>query len=373
MRSTHASLSLFAIAAALVCCAAVIAPRATAADRIVLRNLTIISDKRVASMTLDGVTLDDGARLSWDEIETGKLDGQRQALFDKYLANIGIHLYRIRQRLAVGDYRSLLPHAEAIARFYQDRDSDTAYVVMQSLMWGRMANGQREAAVAPYWRCFELLRARQGKPPALPGERRLKYDPSTGVCLELPPIWFDRDAAQAAMSSVAAAIGQVQEPRPDATRVYYAALALAAGDVEAAERAAAGVGDANRTLAQLRDIVLAQREVEAGAPGAKLQWLQTSLDKLDEANRPLALYWLGRSQAASDDAQVQQQGLLNLLRLPAAYAEQQPDLAAAGLFAAMNSLEARGELPASIAVRGELLSKYAQSWHAAKAAPSRSD
>ncbi|MGE3780993.1 MAG: hypothetical protein AB7F89_27640, partial [Pirellulaceae bacterium] len=42
---------------------------AEGADRIVLRNLTVISDRTVASLDVDGVRLDNGSLLTWDEIE----------------------------------------------------------------------------------------------------------------------------------------------------------------------------------------------------------------------------------------------------------------------------------------------------------------
>ena len=50
----------------------------------------------------------------------------------------------------------LLPHAEALEARYAGRRSETAYMVFQALMWSRLAVGRREAALAPYLRCFDL-------------------------------------------------------------------------------------------------------------------------------------------------------------------------------------------------------------------------
>jgi hypothetical protein len=316
-------------------------------------------------MNLDGVTLDGGRAVSWDEIESGKVDdAERDKLFQKYLDNLGIHLYRIRQRLKVGDVREVGPHAEAVAKHYKGRNSETAYMVNQALMWSRLAGGEREAAVEPFWRCYAHLRALEGKPVVLPGERRLNVDLATGMCDELPPVWFAADAAKKSLAGVSEAITQLAEPRPVGTRIYYATLALAAGDAAGADRALAGIGNSNPRESQLRDIVLAQKEIAAGKPGEKVRWLTSSIDKLDPANRPLALYWLGQSQLASSDPAVQQQGVLNVLTLPAAHGEQLPDLAAAGMYQAMQTLSALGDARGSIAVRGELISKYPQTYHA---------
>ena len=337
-----------------------------AADRIVLRDLTIINDAKVTAMSLDGVKLEDGKLIGWDEIEAGRLDGNRQTLFDKYLKNVGVHLFRIRQRMANGDYRSLSPSAEAIAKYYRGRDSETAYLVMQAQMWGRIAGGQRAAAVEPYLYCFEYLRKHATEAVPLPGDRRLKFDPATGLCEELPPIWFDGEAAKDALPAVAAAIAKLQEPRPGAARIYYASLAIAAGDDDAATRALAGIGNDNRRLAELKTILEAQREITSGSPADQTTALEKMRDELDAGNRPLAMYWLGVAKVGGEDPSTQREGVLDLLHLPAVHGEQSPELAAAGLYQAMQVLEELGDLRGSIALRSELLSKYGQTYHAAK-------
>ena len=103
-----------------------------AADRIVLRNLTIISDKKVELFNEDGVRLDDGSTVTWDQIERISVAPGMQKAADRMLADLGIHLYRIRTRLKVGDYEGLLPHAEAIVfeRVVRER-----FRVLSSSLW----------------------------------------------------------------------------------------------------------------------------------------------------------------------------------------------------------------------------------------------
>ena len=125
------------------------------ADRIILRNLDIISDKTVDRFDEDGVRLDDGTVISWDRIEKGRVAESKQEAFDAMLADLGSDLYRIRQRMSISDYRGLLPHAETLFSRYKARPSDTAYMVFQALMWSRLAIGQREAALEPYHECVE--------------------------------------------------------------------------------------------------------------------------------------------------------------------------------------------------------------------------
>ncbi|MBW3597443.1 MAG: hypothetical protein KY475_09230, partial [Planctomycetes bacterium] len=200
------------------------------ADRIILRNLTVISDKTVTAFDEDGVRLSDGGVIRWDEIERATVAPDKQAAFDAMLSELGTHLYRIRQRLSVGDYKGLLSHAEAVYPRYQQRRSETAYMVCQAVMWGRLAVNRREEAIEPYWRCFELLRRAGGNSIDLPGDRRLQFDPETGVTSELLPVWFDADAAGKVLDDVLNAAAQLSKPLPEATRIYYGTLALAAGE-----------------------------------------------------------------------------------------------------------------------------------------------
>jgi hypothetical protein len=338
-------------------------PAAALADRIVLRNLDVIDNQTVTGLDEDGVLLGDGTRISWDRIERGRVASEQQARFDQLLAELGGDLYRVRQRLAVGDWAGLLPNAEALEGRYVGRRSETAYMVFQALMWARLAAGQREAALAPFLRvlaCQQEATA-AGKALELPGERRMTVDPQTGFTSDLSPVWFDAEAARQALPSVATAIGELNTP-PPAARMYYATLAITAGTPEKAEQALAGLQE----FPALRAIVEVQREIPQGVSEATLKVLMEQLPQIGRELRPVALYWLGRARIAQPAATDRQDGLLNLLELPALYGQQEPELAAAGLYEVCRTLAAMGDTKESIAVRRELLDRYATTWHARK-------
>ncbi len=351
-----------AVAASLLC-----GTPAAAAERIVLRNLQIIRDRPVETFDEDGVRLQGGMVIPWDEIERGTVAPQKQAAFDQMLKDLGESLYRIRRRLTVGDYVELAAPAEAVYPRYVGRNSKTAYMVWQATMWSRLAAGRREAALEPYLYCYEYSRRLGGRPVALPGNRRLKFDPATGMTPELLPVWFDRDAVKAAMPGVLKAAQQMRHPMPKGVRVYYATLAFAAGDPVRATEVLAAVDDRQGPLAELRDIAKAQGEVLAGRPGQSVRRLVLTLDQLAPANKPLALYWLGIARLQSGQERVRQEGILQLLHLPALYGKSHPALAAAGLYRAMLALEKQDNPAGSRALRGELLARYGQTYHADKA------
>ncbi len=341
-----------------------------AADRLILRNLDIIAERTVVSFDDDGLVLDGprpggGERVTWDEIERGKI-ALDQPRFDKLLAELGPPLFRIRQRLKLGDNAALAEPAEAMYPRYAERRSETAYMVCQATMWSRLALGRREAAVEPYVRCYELLRSRAATINSLPGSRRLQTDTATALSAELVPVWFDAVAAKAALPGLQAAIRSLVVPRPEGVSIYYASLALAAGETAEAQRVLSALKSEEAQLVALRDVLAAQQEVAANSPGPAIGRLRARLDSLPAACRPAALYWLGLAGSQSDDADQARDGCLLLLTLPADYGQSQPEFAAAGLYHAAAALAKLKDERGVAAVRGELAGRYGGTLHAAK-------
>ena len=261
-----------------------------AADRLILRNLDILTDRTVTALDEDGLVLDaarpgGSGRVTWDEVERGTI-ALDQPRFDALLKELGPPLYRIRQRLKVGDYEALGEPAESLYPRFADRRGPTAYMVCQATMWSRLAAGQRETAAEPYLRCFELVRAGAARSGGLPGNRRLLLDGKTAISPELLPIWFDAEAAQAALPGVQNAIRSITQPRPEGAYVYYASLALAAGDTAEFTRVLPSIRGEDPAAAPWRDILLAQQEVLAGSPGSQIEALKVGWALPTSAIRP---------------------------------------------------------------------------------------
>jgi len=351
---------ILAIAALSLADSARLAP---AADRIILRNLELVADKTVLFLDEDGVKLD-GKRpggidlIPWDEIERGRVSGKLQPDFDKYLQELGPLLYRLRQRLKIGDYDGLYETAEKVFPRFAGRQSQTAYLVCQATMWGRLARGKREAAVEPYLRCTELLRSGAVKESLLPGSRRLAANADTPYCLDVAPLWLDPAAAKEALPGVQEAIRKMTSPRPDEAYLYYISLALASGDVSAAQKVFAAVQGKEVLAAEFRDILLAQQEVQSKMPGASLASLESRLPKLHPANRLLAIFWIGQSRSQSKDPAHLRDASLDFLTVAALAEDRDPELAAAGLYHALQILDKLKDTAAADAVRRELLGRY---------------
>lgn len=341
---------------------AIASPGASAADRLILRNLDFILDRTVVALDEDGATLDaplaDGAtRLSWDRIERGKV-ALDQARFDELLTEIGLPLFRVRQRLKSQDYAGLAAPAEQLYPKFAGRTSPAALSVAQAAMWSRLATGRWEAAVEPYLRTVELLRGGTLAADEVPGTRRLAVELATGLSSELVPVWHDPAAAKESLSSVQQAIRDMAQPRPAGVYVYYATLALAAGESAEAERVLPFISGDSPELAAWRQVILAQREVLAGSLGESASRLAAELSTMPATVRPAALYWVGRSRLVSSDESVVRDGLLDLLAIPAEYPRGDAELAAAALYLAAEQLDKVKDERGAAAIRQELGRQY---------------
>ncbi|MCR9119016.1 MAG: hypothetical protein NXI22_18955 [bacterium] len=337
----------------------------SAADDILLRDLTSINNRTVVSFDADGVKLDNGQVLGWDAIETATVATNSEK-FNEQLKQLSEPLYRVKQRLKIGDFGSLLETAESLYPIYKDRSSPTAYMVVQSVMWSRLESGKREAAVEPYLRAFDLLVSAKISPD-LPGDRRLKFDSDTGLTEELLPIWFDAKAAKDAYKEVAQ-YARTMKARRRGLYAYAVSLAIAGGEQKSVASLLKAMDGGNEEITQLQAAFALQRDLTSDTdPNAALAKLLAMEPALQGAGKPVAWYWLGLAQTASKDPATHRSGMLFLLRLPALYSQQNPEVAAAGVYQAMVALRDADRLTDSILLRKQLLSQFGATMHAAKA------
>ena len=149
-------------------------------------------------------------------------------------------------------------------------------------------------------------------------------------------------------------------------------LALAAEDFPAAQKVLTAVQGKEPLAAELRDVLLAQQEVQQKMPGTNLAALESRLAGLHPANRLLAHYWLGewhvQRVGASGDGTGLRDAALDFLAVAALAEDRDPELAAAGLYHALQILDKLKDTAAASAVRRELLGRYRETAQGKRAA-----
>lgn len=308
---------------------------AWADDLIVVRPKLPLQGKSVQGFDPDGVRLVGGSVLAWEEIESARLD-RDQARFNAMLTDVGEPLFHLARGLRSADYPSLLEPAERVWPVYADRRSKEAFLAALGLMWGRLAHGQREAAVEP---CLVLLdiqkRARERL--STVGPRRLVLDLNAGLSPELPPVFLNARAAEAALPGARKAAETLGMP---GGWLLVASLELAAGQGDAAGKTLARLGKGPRDVDELRRVLEARKWRLLGQADRAREAVgdlpQTGLD----ATRPLARLALGEALVGSPVEADRRNGVIDLLYLPAIDADTHPDLAALALDLAARTLEA---------------------------------
>lgn len=327
------------------------------ADRVILRNLEILNNVKVLSLDADGVNIEGKGIIGWDQIERGSV-GLKQEEFDKFLQDLGGPLFRLRQRLSVGDYVGLTEQAEALFPTYAKRESETAYLVCQATMWSRQANGRPAAALEAYFRCLKMLRSKAGLAASLPGTRKLTFDAATGMCPELEPIFFNVQEAQQELPAVKAAAQELQPPLPQAAFVYVGSLAIIAGDTQLAEKSLENLRADNALVADWRVIAPAMQALVRGENDQTIIQLEARVPGMHPFNRSIARYLLGKARTADSTKSAVEQGVLDFLYVPAIEGAQRPELSAAALFDAMNALQKAGDARQAANLRKEILANY---------------
>lgn len=324
-----------------------------AADRIVLRNLDTITDREVRSFDEDGVRLDDDRIIFWDGIERATV-ARRSGDFGRMLSELGEPLYRIRQRMKIGDLQGVSEPAERLCATYAGRRGELAFLVMQAAMWSRTARGERESAVAASIECYAILREHPEYAQRLPGSRRPRFDAATGLFADLLPIWLDSCCAKEGYRAARSAAERLEEPRPDGIRFYLGSLALAGEDREQANRYFNSMSGTDSVSIELRILSRALLAIDAGDFPTAANELRAR-PEYSPTTRALSWYWGG---LAGLRTAAHREGALDLLQLAALEGDSEPEVAAAALFHAGEYFERVGETRASVAVRKELWARF---------------
>lgn len=279
------------------------------------------------------------------------------------LANPEQTLWRARTRLERGDVFLAQPLYEQLYKSQREQSGPLFPAIAEGLAICEIARGQAPAAVAPW---LDALRLRiEGAAPASSANLPPLMDEQTGLAPLLAPVWLagpelaplvddnfvNRYLAPA--SNQPAAIARLG-------RLYrWAALfelGLPLDESEVAEAAASGEkSPADESLAPsialVRMIVQSRIGSESERSAARAQMELALSAEIESSVGSWREAWLrvglGRSLLREADEPSRNEGMLQLMHLPARFAETQPRLAALALAEVARELARRGEQPTS--------------------------
>ena len=351
---------------------------ANAIDPIVLRDLTLIRGDSIVDFNDSSILLTNGNRLTWDQVLKATLSDGRQDEFDQKLEQIGLPLFRLKSRIRRGDW---LGAGEIAGPIYdsssesgkQTTDVDAAYLVSLATMKSRVRRGDRAGALIPFVNAAKLqFRASPGALEIVGEDRIAGRECQTGLSSELLPIWFDHSKLEKIANQLsnilensAADVGGSQAP---GMTLYLASIKIELGQTEQAISLLGSLESATESDPELKawqTVMLARLQQKNSHPLNAQTMLETNSNKITGTAGVAALYYLGiNNMELVDTSDVDRsKALLTLLRIPALYGTEQPDLAAAAIYQSARIAELREKKTDAQKLRDELLRRYPQTYH----------
>ncbi len=327
---------------------------ATVAGPVELRGGVHVSAP-IIDVSPDGVQVggDEPRIIPWDQVRT--LDPEWSAAAEQFSA-VSDSAWRARVRLARGDAPLAAPLFEDLFPRYKDRRSVLALMIAEGVYQCRYNAGDAPGAFQA-WLVAANLRAQgleiAGDPPLKP-----LLDPESHLPREFAPIFLSgpdaRRVADAAAEALALPAGSLaDEIRPVVAAYRIAALhALGEGLDEPLPTPAAPSGE----IAALPSLIVRSTSVDSAERSTARDGLGAFLAPSHQGSwkEAWARAAIGRSLLLESDTDLRSGGVLQLLHLPARFADSQPDLCAIALAETANELRRMNDDSAASHLRDEL-------------------
>ena len=351
-----------------------------ASDRpIVLRNLEVIRNKSVAKFDEHRVELSDRSYLGWDRILKATVGSDQQAEFDLKIHEIGLPLFRLKLRIANGDWSGAgeiakLRYRSTLGLSTNPAELESNYLVCLAMMKSHLHDGHAELSLAPFLQAAKLQQLLSESALSIVGAAQLpKRDCQRMFSSEITPIWFDRTKLENVSKEVELLLDSFTRLNsiPPGVRVYLASLKLVQdsendqGLKQAADLLRSLGDDLDPELDAWKALLEATLKQKLGSPASAQQVFDKRSKALGGATRAAAFYLYGSNATRLADFTDLDlaKASLSLLKVPAIYGDQFPHLSSAAIYQAASVANLRGRKDESQKLINELLRRYPRTYH----------
>ena len=342
----------------------------SSSQTLTLRNLESVDATRI-SFDEDAIVTAKGRRIWWDHVLRGTVKPSQQQQFDRLLADIGTPLFRIRHRLAVGDYEALAETSEKLLAQYpqtspNEKNCRAMFLASVGSYFARIENGKREHATLALIQASQLvIRFPELKNEQLPKDLTVR-EIEACFAQSLPPIWFGKNSAATTFSKLQDRYWKNDAPEwqgiRDGNLVYAASLAIAAENVLADDCLDELRRRSSTICKSWLPILQAYQELVSEQPGIAIATLEKNLVRLTGAQRAVAQYLSGLSNGLLNKQY--DTGMLKLLYVPAVFGDRFRHISSAALFHAAKFAASSEHHLESKSLKLELKNRYPNSHHA---------
>ena len=325
-------------------------------DKIVLRDLSVITDSNVKSIDVNSLELDDGRRLFWDQVYSGQVADEHQKAFDQFVENPGAALFAIQTRLANGTFDLLHEPIEQLQPAADNLSNDNLILLEAAKFYLALNERQRINAIEPLLKIASMAERNSELVKRIPASAWLDFEPGFLLSNKLLPIFFDDDADKQGTAGKVKTYAEAGQDLPLCVGVYFLALGAPKSEKRKPGFFAKISSTTNSNFADW------QRLFELLQTDDSTQSL-VDFVKNNESQWPTSLivtanFHLGKRLLLEDDQELVTEGQLRLLGVSSEFGETYPELAAAALHEVIQKRIAEGASTGVESLRNELKVRY---------------
>ena len=303
------------------------------------------SEIKVSTEAVVVVTAGGERTLGWHEVRA--VGGRASASAVEYLADAD-DAWRGLTRLERGDRVAAEPLLERVFEPLAGHKGPTATAVSEGLLSCRVARGAQALAIEPY------LTLVLNNPVEVTSDI---LDERTALYPALPPIWGSEAGLASAVTSVAWDEFAKWESRGRARQLAELYTAAALYEISG-ESVMPTLTPIDEGVQLVHDMVASRIGSERERAGARASLKARLEHDLPDWQRAWVHAAIGLSLLAEDDTHESRLGIVQLLYVPAQYAQTQPYLAGVCLAKASIRLAEMGRSEAAVTLAGELAREY---------------
>ncbi len=297
----------------------------------------------------------------WDrirevEVFSGSDSAERRRRIQMYMSNAE-DLWRARSRVLRNDFALAEPLFERLYEQYRGKTHQTAMLVAEGLLRCRLGLGKNTASVTPALEVARMIRAGV----STDGFSTLSpiIDEETHLCPQLAAAWINSRALVRLERELAAYNAQEDEVVEAIARLYLRAVRqqLGTGLRGPGEGSGSTAGNRHPGRVLLSLIVECGGGDAATRAGARRR-LEREIETLPAWAEPWARFAIGNSLISEQEFERRQQGMVQLIHVPAKFSRSHPYLAGLALAWVAEVQRADGDEEAAALLESELLRRF---------------
>lgn len=321
-----------------------------------LRDLSVITDSNVKSIDVNSIELDDGRRLFWDQVYSGKVAGEHQKAFDQFVETPGTALFAIRTRLASSTFELLQEPIEQLQPMAANLSNENLILLEVARFYRALNERQRINAIEPLLKIASMAERNPELVKRVPANAWLDFEPGFLLSNKLLPVFFDDySAKQQAVGNIESFAGDGKD-MPLCVGLYFLALGGPQND-KSEPGFFTNLNHSNNSI-----FVDWQRLYEMLQTGASTEalvdFVNTSKAKWPSSLSVVADFHVGKRLILEDDRALVTAGQLRLLGVSSEFGEIYPELAAAALHEVIQKRIADGTSTGVESLQNELKVRY---------------